>query len=360
MEYRGGINLYAYANNQPTNAIDPLGLAEAYIQIGGGVTGGLGIGGNIGIVITTNNKFGVPDIGIFVSPSMQTGWSTPGATAQVGFDTRPYSGFQGQSLSVDTTAGCGAGAVTIDPGTHQVVGGSWGAATPGVGATTGSSYAVTFSLGENIVNPILQSIYGGSVEEPPATLGSAWGDVHLTAYDGLAYNFQAAGEFVLTQSTQPGNSFQIQTRLEPWGSSSSVSVMTMIGAEVGTDRVTFGLNRDNTVMVDGAAAPALGIGSPVTLSGGTLSQLAPNIYQIDWNTGENGDHYQGRVVLQHQRWARRQRWAWLGPGPARARRRPSLRLPARQRNGAAAAAHHGSGVWRVRQRLAGNAGKLAP
>jgi hypothetical protein len=110
--------------------------------------------------------------------------------------------------------------------------------------------------------------------------------VHLTTYDGLYYDFQAAGEFVLTQSTLPGDSFQIQTRLEPYGSSSSVSVMTMIGAEVGSDRVTFAINRTNTVWVDGTPETALAIGSPVTLSGGTLSELAANIYQINWNTGE--------------------------------------------------------------------------
>ena len=91
---------------------------------------------------------------------------------------------------------------------------------------------------------------------------------------------------MLAQSTQPGNSFEIQTRLQPWNGSSSVSVMTMIGAEVAADRVTFGFNRTNTVMVDGAAVPSLAIGSPVTLSGGTLSELAPNMYQINWNTGE--------------------------------------------------------------------------
>ena len=30
------------------------------------------------------------------------------------------------------------------------------------------------------------------------------GDVHLTTFDGLLYNFQAVGEFVLAKSTAPG------------------------------------------------------------------------------------------------------------------------------------------------------------
>ena len=50
----------------------------------------------------------------------------------------------------------------------------------------------------------------------------------------------------------PGDSFQVQVRLQPWYTGASVTVMTMIGAQVGSDRVTFGLGRDQTVWVDGA------------------------------------------------------------------------------------------------------------
>ena len=42
----------------------------------------------------------------------------------------------------------------------------------------------------------------------PAATGFGRGDVHLTTYDGLHYDFQAAGEFILTQSTLFGDLFK--------------------------------------------------------------------------------------------------------------------------------------------------------
>ncbi len=72
------------------------------------------------------------------------------------------------------------------------------------------------------------------------TSADAWGDVHLTTFDGLYYNFQGAGEFVLSQSTVAGDTSTIQARMQPWSTGSSVSVNTEIAAEIGTDRVTFG------------------------------------------------------------------------------------------------------------------------
>ena len=48
---------------------------------------------------------------------------------------------------------------------------------------------------------------------PPEPEATAWGDVHLTTFDGVYYNFQAAGEYVLTRSTVAGDTFQVQARL---------------------------------------------------------------------------------------------------------------------------------------------------
>jgi hypothetical protein len=75
--------------------------------------------------------------------------------------------------------------------------------------------------------------------------GNNAGDVHLTTFDGLHYDFQAAGEFILAQSTVPDDSFQVQVRMQPWYSGASVSVTTMAAIEVGSDRVTIGLGRAN-------------------------------------------------------------------------------------------------------------------
>jgi hypothetical protein len=116
--------------------------------------------------------------------------------------------------------------------------------------------------------------------------GDAWGDVHLATYDGLAYNFQAEGEFTLTQSTLPGDSFDVQVRLQPLSASASVSVMTEVAAKVGDDRVTFEIGRDDVVWVDGVAS-TLSMSHPLlSLSGGSVQELSSNVYQITWKTGE--------------------------------------------------------------------------
>ena len=127
----------------------------------------------------------------------------------------------------------------------------------------------------------------------PPRGGGGWGDVHLTTFDGLHYDFQAAGEFLLAKSTVSGESFQVQIRLAPYdfggsvpASKVSVSVTTQIAAKVGTDRVTFGIGRQNVVQVNGNAT-ALSMSNPVlNLSGGQLIELSPSTYQLVWNTGE--------------------------------------------------------------------------
>ncbi len=148
--------------------------------------------------------------------------------------------------------------------------------------------------GNAINNSIYHSITGVTgllltpIPYPPGSgpNGGGWGDVHLTTFDGLHYDFQAAGEFVLSKSTAAGDSFQVQIRLQPYGTSTSVSVTTQLAAEVGSDRVTFVPDRTQPVWVDGTAS-TLSAGSPtLSLSGGTITELSPDSYQVLWNTGE--------------------------------------------------------------------------
>ncbi|WP_210254935.1 VWD domain-containing protein, partial [Methylocapsa sp. S129] len=113
------------------------------------------------------------------------------------------------------------------------------------------------------------------------------GDVHLTTFTGLYYNFQAEGEFVLTKSTEAGNSFQIQVRLQPWTNSTGVTVTTELGAQVGSDRVTFDINRPDMVFVNGAATNLSATNSVLNLAGGQIVELSPSAFQLTWNTGES-------------------------------------------------------------------------
>jgi hypothetical protein len=156
--------------------------------------------------------------------------------------------------------------------------------------------AYTFIGGRGLIELAKWLAIAGLTVDTTRTLADAWGDVHLTTYDGLYYNFQAAGEFVLSQSTQPGDTFQVQVRLQAWEGSSYVSVITQAAAAVGSDRVTFGVGRSDFVMVDGQATTLSASNPTLNLAGGQLVRVAAAEYQLTWNTGEvltvfNGDSY---------------------------------------------------------------------
>ncbi|MFP2908695.1 VWD domain-containing protein [Pyxidicoccus sp. 3LFB2] len=79
---------------------------------------------------------------------------------------------------------------------------------------------------------------------------STWGDPHLTTVDGVRYDFQSAGEFVLLRD--PG--MEIQARHMPvqtsgpvgpdahTGLTSCVSIMTAVAVRVGPNRITYQMN----------------------------------------------------------------------------------------------------------------------
>jgi hypothetical protein len=97
------------------------------------------------------------------------------------------------------------------------------------------------------------------------------GDPHLTSFDGLHFDFQAAGEFLLAK----GGDLEVQARQEPYGNSRSVTVNTQIAARVGDRRVTVspGAGRDDppVVRIDGQLDP-LPAGAPRPFGGGTLAR----------------------------------------------------------------------------------------
>ena len=124
-----------------------------------------------------------------------------------------------------------------------------------------------------------------TLELPTLTYSEAWGDVHIVTFNNTTYNFQAVGEFWLDQSRIAGDTFGIQLRLQPLGSS-SVTVITQTAVSLGADRVTFDLTRPDFVEVDGAAA-MLSLTNPVlTLAGGSITEVASSVYRVAWNTGE--------------------------------------------------------------------------
>ena len=96
--------------------------------------------------------------------------------------------------------------------------------------------------------------------------GRIHGDPHLETLDGLAYDFQAAGEFILIE-TEPGaeNPFQVQTRFEPWKGSDVVSVTTRMAVEVGDTVVEVDAKGPDKILLDGRAL------TPAALESGSIS-----------------------------------------------------------------------------------------
>jgi von Willebrand factor type D domain/PEP-CTERM motif len=122
------------------------------------------------------------------------------------------------------------------------------------------------------------------------TSGTVVGDPHFTTYDGLHYDFQAAGAFVLTRSTVPGNSFDVQIRTRAASDGSATTIVSEVAAKLGDHRVTFDLDRASAggsfVWVDGHPISLHADNLALSLSAGRIVRLSPEHYQVIWNTGE--------------------------------------------------------------------------
>ena len=301
----GGLNFYRYSANNPVNAIDPDGLSQIFINIGAAFAYLGGAGVSAGIVLTTSNKYGLPDIGWYDTQSANVGWNAAGVSLQVGYDSRDYSSFQGYGQSVNGNVGYGAGSIILDNSTNKPVGGSLGIGTPGIGFDYSNSVTTTHSFFEDVLIPSLKGFFSSSQsvavnsvspvsqDNLPKNSAGAFGCPHFTTFDGQNFDFQGAGEFVAAKSTVPGDTFQVQMRVEPEGSSdSSVSIITQIAVQVGADRVTFGVPQYNdaarpqVVWVDGKPSTIDETNPVLTLDGGTVTEISSNEYQVALKTGE--------------------------------------------------------------------------
>ena len=114
---------------------------------------------------------------------------------------------------------------------------------------------------------------------------STEGCPHFVTWDGLGYDLNAVGEFVYAKSTQSGDTFQIQVRLEPLNNSSIASVITQVAASVGSDRITIDSTRADPMWIDGTPVQ-IGVDQSIEMAGGQISEIAANTFQVNWDTGE--------------------------------------------------------------------------
>ncbi|MGD1927188.1 MAG: Ig-like domain-containing protein, partial [Paracoccaceae bacterium] len=110
---------------------------------------------------------------------------------------------------------------------------------------------------------------------PPGVEADVFGDPHIVTLDGLGYDFQAVGEYILVE-TLPGatNPFQVQVRFEPLPGSDLVSTTTRMAVEIGGVTVEIDALGSDALLIDGVAPTAeqLALGA-IDVDGDTIADV---------------------------------------------------------------------------------------
>jgi hypothetical protein len=137
---------------------------------------------------------------------------------------------------------------------------------------------VPFVLGSDT---FLDPECGGAPEPPEGGIGTSWGDPHQITFDGLKYDFQAAGEFLFVSTEYTDT---IQVRQEPWGGSNRVTVNTAVAvAPDDSHRVGLYVDKSTPLLVDGTPT-SLADGNSLTLGDAQVFRNG-NVYTIVHDTG---------------------------------------------------------------------------
>lgn len=117
----------------------------------------------------------------------------------------------------------------------------------------------------------------------PANEGSSTGDPHLRTFDGVAYDFQGAGEYVMVKSSI--DDFEVQARMIPWNSGRRVSVNRAVALKASGDRIgIYIIERELTVLVNGELLDASSQ-STHRLPGGARLVMKRGRVEVFWDNG---------------------------------------------------------------------------
>ena len=127
------------------------------------------------------------------------------------------------------------------------------------GLTVGTAQATGSIRNDDGVPPTL----------PVGATGSNFGDPHIVTLDGLAYDFQAVGEFTLIEA-QSGDPLEVQVRFRPVEGSQVASQTTAVATQLGSARVVVDAEASSLVTVDGVAFDANSAIGGISLGDGEL------------------------------------------------------------------------------------------
>jgi hypothetical protein len=127
----------------------------------------------------------------------------------------------------------------------------------------------------------------------PVSNGGSWGDPHIYTFDGLHYDFQATGDFVLVRGIESG--LEVQVRQTPWVANTTVN--TGLATLVDGNRVEF--YSDQGIPLVNNLSLNLAIGASQGLGNGSISRTAISGYGSDGDlytiTYANGDKLKNYV-----------------------------------------------------------------
>ena len=128
---------------------------------------------------------------------------------------------------------------------------------------------------------------------PPASCSTSLGDTHITTFDGLYYDFQAAGDFVLADA---GPDFIVQARQQSGLAAFDnplVTVNTAVAVKMGANRIAI-YDNPARVVINGATR-SVADGASLKLPGDVYLLRVGNGYAVTRSTGEavRADLYNG-------------------------------------------------------------------
>ncbi len=142
--------------------------------------------------------------------------------------------------------------------------------TPNAGFEGDAGFTYTVSDGRGGTSAAAVAV---SVKTAPT--GTGWGNVHYTTFDGLHYDLQATGDFVIARSTA-GAGLEIQGRAEGEG---GVSFLTALALRAGDHKLILDAAHPDALGIDGDMID-LGVGLKLDIGGVTIARPEENDHRI--------------------------------------------------------------------------------